>query len=335
MRRLIPALILAALASGCTLRPEAAASPRAWKGSVGDASDICAALMSPRPGAALPAVLPADRPVRVLAFGDFGDGGRDQSEVARAMELHARQHHFDFGLTLGDNFYPWGLASPKAGRWDREWEAMYDPLGIRIYATLGNHDYERRKSPLAEIERSRLSPSWCLPRRYYTFTAGPVQLFALDTNPIARNETTVTAQLAWLRSALRASRATWKVVYGHHPIYTGGEHGGDLGYLAGMKERLLPILKEQHVDVYLTGHDHDLEALKPEGGVTFFVSGGGGKDKRPLKTDRCRIWGQSAYGFTVLEARGDELAVRYVDNEGKILYETSWKKGSPPADCVR
>jgi hypothetical protein len=291
--------------------------------------------MAPGPGAALPAVLPADRPVRILAFGDFGDGGRDQSEVARTMELYGRQHRFDLGLTLGDNFYPSGLASPRAGRWDRDWEAMYDPLGIRIYATLGNHDYQRRKSPGAEIERSRLSSSWCLPRRYYTFTAGPVQLFALDTNPIARDETTARTQLAWLRSALRASRATWKVVYGHHPIYTGGEHGKDQGYLAGMRERLLPILKAERVDVYLTGHDHDLEALKPEGGVTFFVSGGGGKDKRPLKTDRCRLWGRSAYGFTVLEARGDELAVRYVGSKGEILYETSWKKGSPPPDCLR
>jgi predicted phosphodiesterase len=302
---------------------------------VGDAADICAALTTPGSGASLPAVLPSDRPVRVLAFGDFGDGGRDQSAVARAMERYARQHRFDFGLTLGDNFYPQGLASPMAGRWDRDWEAMYDPLGIRIYATLGNHDYQRRASPDAEIARSRLSSSWCLPRRYYTFMAGPVQFFALDTNPIARNRTPVREQLAWLRSALRASRATWKVVYGHHPVYTGGEHGEALGYLAGMRERLLPILKEERVDVYLTGHDHDLEALKPEGGVVFFVSGGGGKDKRPLKTDRCRAWGRSVYGFTVLEARKDEMTVRYVGTDGEVLYETSWKKGSPPADCSR
>jgi hypothetical protein len=37
----------------------------------------------------------------------------------------------------------------------------------------------------------------------------------------------------------------------------------------------------------------------------------------------------------VLEARGDELAVRYVGSKGEILYETSWKKGSPPPDCLR
>ena len=43
------------------------------------------------------------RVVRVLAFGDFGDGSPRQEHVAEAMR---RLHHdkpFDLALTLGDN----------------------------------------------------------------------------------------------------------------------------------------------------------------------------------------------------------------------------------------
>ncbi|MEP7274304.1 MAG: hypothetical protein ABI882_22615, partial [Acidobacteriota bacterium] len=51
------------------------------------------------------AVKRADEPVRVLAFGDFGNGSPEQKQVAEAMQGFHRRTPFDFGLTLGDNFY--------------------------------------------------------------------------------------------------------------------------------------------------------------------------------------------------------------------------------------
>ena len=274
--------------------------------------DVCEALQSP---GALPAIKPADQPVRVLAFGDFGTGSPEQMTTARAMAGYHRDHPFDFGLTLGDNFYPRGLSNPMDPRWSREWETPYGPLGVRFYATLGNHDYLGRASPAGEIQRSQHSRSWCLPRHFYTYTAGPVQFFAIDTDPIERQASGVQAQLDWLRTALESSEAPWKVVYGHHPVYTNGEHGnedGRMGYIPQLREKLLPILREEKDDVYLAGHDHDLEALKPEGGVSFFVSGGGGREESKVETDRCQAWAKSDFGFTVLEATDEEMTVRFL-----------------------
>ena len=57
-----------------------------------------------------------------------------------------------------------------------------------------------------------------MPAAYYTFQAGAVQFFALDTDLISE------AQLRWLTESLDKSVATWKVVYGHHPIYSAGQH---------------------------------------------------------------------------------------------------------------
>jgi tartrate-resistant acid phosphatase type 5 len=306
-------------------------SPEAFKAR-GDATDICEDLRSP---GAPPSIKPADQAVSVLAFGDFGDGVPQQMTTARSMVQYSQAHPFDFGITLGDNFYPQGLANPTDSRWNRDWETPYGPLGVRFYATLGNHDYYNAASPAGEIERSNHSQSWCLPRHFYTYTAGPVQFFAIDTDPIERDVAGIQTQLDWLKRALRSSQAPWKVVYGHHPVYTNGEHGGSLGYLSRLRAKLLPILKEAKVDVYLAGHDHDLEALKPDEGISFFVSGGGGKEKRPLRTNGCRAWAESTYGFTVLEAEGEEMTVRFLGSDGQELHKTTWKKGEAPEDCRR
>jgi tartrate-resistant acid phosphatase type 5 len=291
--------------------------------------DICAQLKS---GTEVP-VIPVNGPLRVLAFGDFGAGTAAQKRVARGM---AQRTPYSFGITLGDNFYNTGLSSPTDKRWQTRWEDLYSPLNIRVYATLGNHDYLNRASPDAEIARSSLSRTWCLPRRSYTFVAGPVQFFAIDTDPMERKTGSVSAQLAWLQQALAESKATWKVVYGHHPVYTNGEHGGKLGLIPEIKRRLLPVLKGK-ADVYLAGHDHDLEALQPDGGVWFFVSGGGGQDLRPLKTSVCRQWAESMNGFTVLEADGETLTMSFYDADGKVVKNgrVELKKGAPAADCSR
>jgi hypothetical protein len=291
--------------------------------------DICAALAT---SGAVPAIQTGRPDLRVLAFGDFGDGGNDQKSVAQAMVRYDRTHPFDLGLVLGDNFYETGINDPDSGRWQDQWEDLYNPLGIRFYATLGNHDYYDPGSPAAEIARSKRSRSWCLPRRYYTFTAGPVQFFALDTDPIEQKRSPGN-QLDWLEKALAASSAPWKIVYGHHPVYsTGSEHGDT----PEMISDVLPLLKKHKVDVYFAGHDHNLEYLKPEGDLHFFVSGAGGHHLRVMGTDTGRrAWAVGMTpGFAVLDADLDSLVVSFFDAKDKQLCKVTIAKGQPDvADC--
>ena len=47
---------------------------------------------------------PADAPVRVLAFGDFGNGSGEQKMVAQTIATYHQGQRFDFAITLGDNF---------------------------------------------------------------------------------------------------------------------------------------------------------------------------------------------------------------------------------------
>jgi len=261
-----------------------------------------------------------DQPIRILAFGDFGNGSKEQKQVAAAMLKYHRQSPFDFAVTLGDNFYSSGMESITDPRWKTWWDELYDPLGIKFFATLGNHDWGFADSPAAEILYSWKSPSWRMPAPYYTFTAGPMQFFAMDTNEVSE------AQLLWLKDELTKSRAHWKLVYGHHPIYSAGAHEDNPGLI----RRLLPVLKGR-ADVYLAGHDHDLQHLKAEDGVHFFVAGGGGAGLRPPKPGPRSLFAKDAHAICVLEADGKQLKVKFIDTSLNQLYEATLSKSGAAA----
>lgn len=256
----------------------------------------------------------ADQPIRVLAFGDFGDGGSGQRKVAAAMLQYHRQQPFDFGITLGDNFYNKGMKNVDDPRWRSRWDKLYDPLGIQFYAILGNHDYGFPGSPEAEILYSQKSPSWRMPATQYTYAAGSVQFFAIDTSVMTAH------QLEWLQKELESSKSFWKVVYGHHPIYSHGDHGDN----PNLVKALLPVLKGR-ADVYLAGHDHDMQHLRPEDNLHFFVSGTGGKI-RGIRRGPRSLFAQSALGFAVLEADRTSLKITFVETSLKPLYEYMLRK---------
>ena len=164
------------------------------------------------------------RNVRVLAFGDFGDGSERQTRMAEAMARFHAKTPFDFAVTLGDNFYPAGMAEPRrsalATRLRAALRADAHPLlPVAGQPRLGAGGQPRRRDPVFGRSRS----VWQMPADRYTFIAGPVQFFAIDTNLITR------AQLEWLDRELGRSKARWKIVYAHHPIYSYGLHGDDAG----------------------------------------------------------------------------------------------------------
>ena len=271
-------------------------------------------------GATLPAFLEQAPPVfsvsskdslRVLAFGDFGQEGLDQRQVAQAAAAYHRQAPFDFGLTLGDNVVPVGVTSPSDPRWRAGWKDLYDPLRIPFYPPTGNHDWGLADSPAAEILYSRESPTWRMPALYYTFTAGPAQFFAVATNAMSQTQT------RWLDGELSRSTARWKIVYGHHPIYSSGAHADT----PELQRMLLPILRGR-VQVYLAGHEHLVQHLKPEDGVHFLVAAAAGQGTRAIQRGPNTLAVDSFEGFTVFDIDAQHLRVKFVDTDGKIRYET-------------
>jgi tartrate-resistant acid phosphatase type 5 len=254
----------------------------------------------------------ADAPVRALAFGDFGNGSPDQKAVASTIAAYHAVQRFDLAVTLGDNFYSVGMESPSDPRWRTWFEDLYAPLGITFFPALGNHDWGHPDSPAAEVLYSGKTATWRMPAAYYTFTAGPVQFFAIDTQSVAVAQ----QQRDWLDREIGKSQAKWKVVYGHHPIYSDGNYEDRPDLI----ETLLPILANR-VDVCLAGHDHNLQALAPERGVRFYVAGGGGAGLYDVHPGPRSLFASRSNGFAVIDADAERLSVKLVDNGGAVVYE--------------
>ncbi len=275
--------------------------------------------------------VPLERPNviyhRFIAFGDHGTGSKDQQRVADVMAMRAARDKVDFMLTLGDNFYGSGVDSTDDPQWKTKWENVYaaKSLQIPVYPTLGNHDH--KGSVQAQIDYSKINPNWKLPARYYTFRlpldgGEHAQFFALDTDVFGRADPD---QLTWLKRELGASKARWKIVFGHHPLYSHSKRFHNLR----MIRHLEPILRRFNVDLYVAGHDHVLEMLKPVHGVNYVVSGAGGG---PGKAYSVR-WTESSHyaatrgGFCLFRLSKTELVIEFVRMNGETQYAHTLHKG--------
>ena len=65
-------------------------------------------------------------------------------------------------------------------------------------------------------------------------------------------------QIEWLKAGLAQSTAKWKIVYGHHILWSIGGTKYSEGHV--LRERLMPMLCK-YADAYIAGHEHDLELL--------------------------------------------------------------------------
>ena len=91
--------------------------------------------------------------------------------------------------------------------------------------------------------------------------------------------------------ALGRSNEDWKICYFHHPLYSSGKtHGSSLD----LRKMLEPLFVKYGVNVVFSGHDHIYERIKPQQGITYFVSGSAGSLR---KGDYGRPQAFSATGF--------------------------------------
>ncbi len=83
-------------------------------------------------------------------------------------------------------------------------------------------------------------------------------------------------QQALFEAELAKPRTTpFLAVGAHHPLYSNGRHR-DNPMLIAQWDSLLP---RHNVDLYLSGHDHDLQHLEfKDHPTSFVISGGGGRN---------------------------------------------------------
>jgi tartrate-resistant acid phosphatase type 5 len=255
-------------------------------------------------------------------------------------------------------------------RFRRVFEEPYAPLaafarGFRIYVTLGNHDWHTsREGAMAQVRFHETTPPFYMNGlRYRAAPTGDpreVEIFAIDTHvllsgvkvfqdalapdgselhteevdppsPWSLPQTEAERGMAdWLERSLAESRARWKIVIGHHPLWSSA--GSKFQQARALRRLILPALC-RHADLYLAGHEHTLELHTdgckdvPEAAgrppLAQVVSGAASK-QRPLNTAFARhqvaanpelrsVWTKGLiWGFAHVTLEADRATIRMI-----------------------
>lgn len=305
--------------------------------------------------------------IRFLAIGDQGTGGEAQYTVAEGMAKVCELRGCDFTLALGDNIYEIGTEDEYDPQFETKFEMPYANLSMPFYMTLGNHDnsadpfqpmlgveagglghwYESGNHEVAYHYRTdRTSDKWQMPARFYDFTEGNATFFSLDTNTLmffgqafAPTEITLQEQEAWIDEAIANADTPWKIAFGHHPYRSNGDHG-DAGSYDGLYPTPLAgpyveMFYVEHicnkVDIFITGHDHDLQWLEPTDAcdqTELIVSGAAAKTRSAGDEERnpARFQRFDGYGFLWAEIDGDTFTGVFYDENGESLFEHSFTR---------
>ncbi|MFA5012035.1 MAG: metallophosphoesterase [Ignavibacteria bacterium] len=236
-----------------------------------------------------------DSTLHFIAIGDWGrQGNHLQKETAETMGNYAESFPVKFIVSTGDNFYEYGIKSVEDSLIKLSFDDIYTATSLQVpwYITFGNHDYGY--SANAQIELSKFNIRWKFPSSYYSIDeeladGTRIQFLFVDTNPFIEKyriktdknsdwhnsadqlyEADWQQQLKWLESSLKNCDADWKIVIGHHPVLSGGKHGS----IKEINKYFKPLFEKYGVQMYICGHDHDIQFLK-ENSVNYFVSGAG------------------------------------------------------------
>jgi hypothetical protein len=275
-------------------------------------------------------ITPEQTEVTLFLIGDAGEPDpRTPSAVLDSLSAQAAAAPMQSIIVfLGDNAYPNGIPDSGYAEWAdarRRLEAQVNavPRGVRGIFLPGNHDWagtgpfglysvrlqERMIAALAGGRDVRMLPGNGCPGPV-SFDAGRLRFIALDTqwwlhefivkDAQSKCPTNPGAITAALRQELKApGEGRITIVGGHHPLMTGGEHGGYCGTagpfhrLGGSPQDILGSLNRTMRDsieaaftsstpplAYVAGHDHNLQLLKGGPSVHYLiVSGAGSRSK--------------------------------------------------------
>lgn len=286
-----------------------------------------------------------DGTLDLLVVGDWGRKGLyNQSQVAFEMGRIGDKLDIDFVISTGDNFYDDGLKGDNDPAFLDSFSNIYTANSLQKpwFSVLGNHDY--RGDVLAQLSPAltQIDERWrCL--RSFVVDADVAEFFFVDTTPLVRKyfrdpkdhtydwrgvsprNTYISQLLKDVNSALRASRATWKIVVGHHPIRSVGHHGDTQELI----HQLLPILQANNVDLYINGHDHCLQHISDlTSPIQYLTSGGGSKAWRgdfDTDVDELKFY-DDGQGFVSLHMTRSDVEITFYNVSGSVIHKWTVSK---------
>lgn len=212
-------------------------------------------------------------------IGDFGAAaeGATQASNELAVANVVKSWNPDFVIALGDNNYPSGAASTidqNIGQFYHEFIYPYTgsygsgATSNRFFPCLGNHDWLTSNG-------QPHNDYFVLPgnERYYTYRYGPVEIFAINSNPDTNGTSPTSVQGRWLQEQLAASTAPWRIVYFHHPPYSAVAGSGN-AYMRWP-------FADWGASAVLSGHEHYYARIHTNN-LVYFINGLGGDEIAPV-----------------------------------------------------
>jgi hypothetical protein len=255
----------------------------------------------------------------------LGDAQKGLEAWGRLLKS-ARQRHPDaaFLLLAGDLVD----RGNERTNWDHFFlraDGVFDRLPVMPCA--GNHEYLDRGPWLYRsfFELPRNGPSGVEPKLVYSFEYGNAFFAILDSTPASIDRNAALTQARWLDAELGKTKATWRFVMFHHPIYA--SHPSRENPM--LSEVWVPVFDRHHVDMVLQGHDHAYLRTNPmrghrrvatsAEGTTYVVSVSGDKycEQGSREYTAVGYTNLSTYQTIAVDVPHDRLTYQAWDAEGR------------------
>lgn len=296
----------------------------------------------------------SDPVYRLVLIGDAGEPGRDDATLALLGEWSNAHPERTAVIFLGDNLYPAGLQYTGSARARGEAILLQQLRATRARELFvpGNHDwgwtaFQRssrgvllNQQVFVESHGATFAPRHGCPGPVAVdllptskAVAGGLTVLALDLNwwllpererPICEGIASTDDFITALRDELQQRRAENVVVVAHHPIRSGGPHGGftrgfwtDLGvslyYRAYSVQDLIEPHYEEMVKVLgkvlaenpplamVGGHDHSLQILDGGSEARLVVVSGAGSEVTGVTATEGTLFAHGHRGFVVFD----------------------------------
>jgi len=232
-----------------------------------------------------------------LILGDWGDTTTFLFQIIHAhiQKWSVTLENPPIFLSLGDQFYPQGVHDIHDPLFHQNVEKTWKFWQGPIFPVFGNHDKMRNSQALLDYHYFK---KWNFPSAYYLkiISKCKMGIWFLDTcvldieqscqlNVPLKTLQPDFQQLEWLEKTLDYyhSRLDYRIVIGHYPLSSCGPHGSS----SFLQTFFLPLLKKYKVQLYLSGHEHNLQCISSiESNLTCIISGGSSYFHPPTATKK-------------------------------------------------